>query len=590
MGESGLSDLLMKDKLLSPDDCKMIARECGHTGAAFAKAIVAMGLFDESALAAYLFAHTHLPMIKTDIIHTEDEAVGIIDLPLLGELEVMPVRLEGENLLVAMADPLDKEIREKLKFFTPYRVKPVIARFSTIHNSLKSYLPDFQLAPSPLETFFKNYFHNKKSGSGKRKKKVLGAVPLAPILDTKSEKTPDDLSDLPLDLPQAEPEVVKAAPPVAPPSKEALSSMLADETDFASFEDDVSAPLEESEVPQEAIADVDDLVSILADDSLSQDIPSLEESPEEDLSVDISDESGSEALDNDLMEELKAESEELGPEGSILTRTVDDLDQFDTKRDEASVEPILEEALPDMEDSLIESHEDSHEQALMKAAQSVLATSSPISSDDAELDLLASAQEVDGVESLDELNLEASVESSDSSDMGDISLSEEEQELAIEHNEEPILDDPAVGFLNHAIAMTSLTFTKNDASKEAIHGLVHAGIECGVIYIKEEGGEINWLADWGEKGSFFPKKNLSQELKLILLEAPIDEWQKLTDIPEELAFLQSETFVPMVYKQKRDKKQLREILSLVSFQQENILQEAIKTLSAELIREFAKKM
>lgn len=158
MGTSRLGNLLVEEGLLSEADRRTIRNAAGHDGAAFARGLLALGLLDETDLAAFLADRTHHKIAPKDIVREiDDSALSVMDSPLLERLEVLPLRLQGGVLSVAMADPLDRETIRQVEFFTGYKVRPVIATFSQIREGLKKILPKYEARPTTFEKFLENH-------------------------------------------------------------------------------------------------------------------------------------------------------------------------------------------------------------------------------------------------------------------------------------------------------------------------------------------------------------------------------------------------------------------------------------------------
>ena len=174
MSTSGLARHLVKEGFLTDSDCQLIARDHSNTGAAFAKVVVALGILSEEKLAHYLKEKTKFPMIPhKEVCSTRQDAEGSISLPLLQALEVVPLELNGDTLTVAMADPLDQNTLQQLKFFTPYKIKPTIATFSSLYLSLENLIQGFSAQKTTLEKFLAH--HKLAVPSAAKKRPIEGA-------------------------------------------------------------------------------------------------------------------------------------------------------------------------------------------------------------------------------------------------------------------------------------------------------------------------------------------------------------------------------------------------------------------------------
>lgn len=158
MSTSGLARYLIKEGLLSESDCHLIARDNGNTGAAFAKVVVSLGILSEEKLAQFLVQKTKLPMIPHNQFCTvKPGAESALTLPLIKTLEVIPVELHNDQLTVAMADPLDQDTLQQLRFFTNFRIKPVIATFTTLYKSLENLVQGFSPEKTTLQKLLALY-------------------------------------------------------------------------------------------------------------------------------------------------------------------------------------------------------------------------------------------------------------------------------------------------------------------------------------------------------------------------------------------------------------------------------------------------
>lgn len=158
MGASGLGQLLVDEGLLQEFDRRTIRRTSGNQACAFAKGIVALGLFDENQLAGYLTEFTKFDRVPKDLTKIiELDAFSSIDPNLIMRLEIVPLRIEGRYLVIAIADPLDRATIRQVEFFTGYKIKPMIATIQQITDAIKKMIPSFQPTMTPLQKFLINH-------------------------------------------------------------------------------------------------------------------------------------------------------------------------------------------------------------------------------------------------------------------------------------------------------------------------------------------------------------------------------------------------------------------------------------------------
>ena len=119
MSISQLGDFLVQKGKLSVEDRETITRECGRQSQAFAKSVVALGIIDQEELANLLLEkHGILGVSAEELRSPNDEALLKVDITILKMLEVLPFKIENGCLLVAMADPLDIDTIEQMRFIS----------------------------------------------------------------------------------------------------------------------------------------------------------------------------------------------------------------------------------------------------------------------------------------------------------------------------------------------------------------------------------------------------------------------------------------------------------------------------------------
>ncbi len=163
-----LGQLLVTEGLLSEQDRKTIHEASGSAAGAFAKGILALGLLDEDELAAFIADRTHYRIAAKDIFsEVDDRALGAIDTPLLRQLEVLPLRLDANVLVVAMIDPLDRSTIHQVEFFTGCKVRPLIATLRQVRSGLSRLIPGYKPVPSAFEVFMETHMGGLKSSLSK---------------------------------------------------------------------------------------------------------------------------------------------------------------------------------------------------------------------------------------------------------------------------------------------------------------------------------------------------------------------------------------------------------------------------------------
>jgi hypothetical protein len=155
MSVSPLGDLLVSIGLITEDDRRTIIRECGRASQSFAKSIIRLGIVHERDLPELINKRSGArKATKEDLLAPTKEALSLIDRNLMAKLEVLPLRTEMGRLLIAMADPLDRDTVSQVQFFARRPVVALVANFSEIKSALAGHLGGtFTPSVPPLTAF-----------------------------------------------------------------------------------------------------------------------------------------------------------------------------------------------------------------------------------------------------------------------------------------------------------------------------------------------------------------------------------------------------------------------------------------------------
>jgi type IV pilus assembly protein PilB len=122
-----LGDLLLREGLVSPEQLKQALLEQRQTGHRLGYVLVKQGVIDEVEITKALARHLRMPAVDLSRFEPDAKLLRLIPADLARKHLVMPLRRDGRNLTVAMADPSDLTLLNDLKFITRFDVFPVIA-------------------------------------------------------------------------------------------------------------------------------------------------------------------------------------------------------------------------------------------------------------------------------------------------------------------------------------------------------------------------------------------------------------------------------------------------------------------------------
>lgn len=135
--------MLLAANLIDEVQMQIALAEQRQTGKRFGSTLVELKFIDENVLAAFLSKQIDVPCISLLHIDIPKKVLRKMSRDLALECKTVPVRIDEANRLeVAMADPTDLDLIEKLEKTTSMTVSPLIAPESSIQTVIDKIYPD----------------------------------------------------------------------------------------------------------------------------------------------------------------------------------------------------------------------------------------------------------------------------------------------------------------------------------------------------------------------------------------------------------------------------------------------------------------
>lgn len=131
-----LGDLLIQSGAITPDMLEEALQEQKRTKERLGDILLRLGLIREDVLFNVLSTQLGIERIHGEDVSSTPELLQIIPESLAKKYRVLPVRREGQNLTVAMVDPLDYYALDDLELLTGYNIQPVLISREDYHVSL----------------------------------------------------------------------------------------------------------------------------------------------------------------------------------------------------------------------------------------------------------------------------------------------------------------------------------------------------------------------------------------------------------------------------------------------------------------------
>ena len=142
MHRQNLGEMLIAANLIDEVQMQIALAEQKQTGRRFGSTLVDLKFIDENVLAAFLSKQIDIPCISLLHVDIPKKVLRKLTRAVALDCKGIPVRAEGERIEVAMVDPTDIEIIDKLEKATNMIVSPLIAPESSIEAMIERCYPD----------------------------------------------------------------------------------------------------------------------------------------------------------------------------------------------------------------------------------------------------------------------------------------------------------------------------------------------------------------------------------------------------------------------------------------------------------------
>jgi type IV pilus assembly protein PilB len=134
-----LGDLLVEAGMLTPEQLEKALREQKRSGERLGKVLTRLGYVSEKDILEVLEFQLGIPKVVVEDYQLEPEVVRLIPESLARRHMAIPVRRDGNRLLVAMADPLNLTALDDLRLATGLEIIPAIASEREIEAALSRF-------------------------------------------------------------------------------------------------------------------------------------------------------------------------------------------------------------------------------------------------------------------------------------------------------------------------------------------------------------------------------------------------------------------------------------------------------------------
>jgi type IV pilus assembly protein PilB len=134
-----IGDLLLEAGIITEEQLQKALLEQKELKMRLGDVLITRNYITEQQLFEVLEFQLGIPHVQLYRQKIDTKVIGIIPQRLAEQHQVLPVRTEGNKLIVAMADPLDYFAIDELRMSTGYRIEPAIASKEELQRAIKRY-------------------------------------------------------------------------------------------------------------------------------------------------------------------------------------------------------------------------------------------------------------------------------------------------------------------------------------------------------------------------------------------------------------------------------------------------------------------
>ena len=149
-----LGDFLKESGLIDDFQLQTALSHQRNWGGKLGSILVELEFIREEELARVIAEKMGIPYVNLFEPEIPATSIMLIKADIAKKYVVMPVRKEGNALVIAMSDPMDMEAIDDLKFSTGLVVKPALALESEIKDAIRKYYDGEEVVRKPKEVPF----------------------------------------------------------------------------------------------------------------------------------------------------------------------------------------------------------------------------------------------------------------------------------------------------------------------------------------------------------------------------------------------------------------------------------------------------
>jgi type IV pilus assembly protein PilB len=131
-----LGDLLVKEKVITPEQLEQATKLQKESHTRLASALVKLGFLSDEDVTNFLSRQYGVPAINLSYFEIDPAVVKLIPYETAKRYQILPLSRVGASLTIAMVDPTNVFAMDDIKFMTGFNIEPVVASESSINEGI----------------------------------------------------------------------------------------------------------------------------------------------------------------------------------------------------------------------------------------------------------------------------------------------------------------------------------------------------------------------------------------------------------------------------------------------------------------------
>src|ERR1700747_1398563 len=132
-----LGDLLVKEKIITPEQLEQANKVQKESRCRLASALVKLGFLSDEDVTNFLSRQYGVPAINLSYFEIDPAVVKLIPYETAKRYQILPLSRVGASLTIAMVDPTNVFAMDDIKFMTGFNIEPVVASESSIQEGIE---------------------------------------------------------------------------------------------------------------------------------------------------------------------------------------------------------------------------------------------------------------------------------------------------------------------------------------------------------------------------------------------------------------------------------------------------------------------